>query len=69
MDVNAADHPLARGVVADARSEDVHLQAAQGVKFHDGTDFNADAVKFNVMRYLTDPKSLRESGDRHDSVG
>ncbi|HET9014535.1 MAG TPA: ABC transporter substrate-binding protein [Thermomicrobiaceae bacterium] len=31
----------------------------QGVKFHDGTDFNADAVKFNLMRYVTDPKSAR----------
>ncbi|PZS02636.1 MAG: ABC transporter substrate-binding protein [Chloroflexi bacterium] len=33
----------------------------QGVKFHDGTDLNADAVKFNIMRYLTDPKSLRKA--------
>ena len=33
----------------------------KGVKFQDGTDFNADAVKFNIERYITDPKSVRKS--------
>jgi len=33
----------------------------QGVKFHDGTDFNADAVKFNIDRQLP-PKVTADMG-------
>jgi len=37
----------------DHLSWTLHLR--QGVKFHDGTDFNADSVKTNIERYI-DPK-------------
>src|SRR5215471_580179 len=33
------------------------LELVEGVKFHDGTPFNAEAVKFNLERYKNDPRS------------
>ncbi len=33
------------------------LELIDGVTFHDGTPFNAEAVKFNLDRYKTDPRS------------
>ena len=33
----------------------------RGVKFHDGTDFNAEAARFNFTRMKTEPRSVRKN--------
>src|SRR5262249_904754 len=42
----------------DATTYIFHLR--KDVKFHDGTEFNAEAVKFNLDRYLNNEKSARK---------
>jgi peptide/nickel transport system substrate-binding protein len=42
---------LATGCTANENSTEWTCQLRQGVKFHDGTDFNADAVIFNFERW------------------
>jgi peptide/nickel transport system substrate-binding protein len=36
------------------------LKLRQGVKFHDGTEFNAEAARINFDRMANDPKSVRK---------
>ncbi len=43
----------------DPKTYIFHLR--KDVKFHDGTDFNADAVKWNIERYLTDKNTRRKT--------
>ncbi len=43
----------------DRRTLTLHLR--DGVQFQDGTHFNADAVKANLERYKTMPRSLRKA--------
>lgn len=51
-------------ISTDGLTYTFHLR--QGVKFHDGTDFNADAVVFNFNRW-SDPKSeYKFEGDSFD---
>ena len=53
---------------ADGSSITFHLR--QGVKFHDGTDFNADAAKWNLDLYLkrgTGAPALWKSVDKVDN--
>jgi len=40
---------------------DITLRLHQGVKFHDGTPFNAEAVKYNLDR-IVDPATMSEEG-------
>src|SRR5262249_58870072 len=47
---------LARAWQVSPDGKRVTFQLQRGVKFHDGTDFNADAVKWNIERIL-DPQN------------
>ncbi len=57
--LDAAGEPVAQlatswDVDETARTITFHLR--QGVKFHDGTDFNAEAVKWNLEMYMSGAK-------------
>ncbi|KEO84862.1 ABC transporter substrate-binding protein [Tumebacillus flagellatus] len=53
-------------VSPDQKSYTFHLHP--GVKFTDGTDFNADAVKFNIERYMDKASTRRNELQAVDKV-
>src|SRR5579883_838871 len=44
-----------------ADSTTIIFKLRQGVKFHDGSDFNAGVAKWNIERMMTNPKSTAKS--------
>ena len=45
----------------NADSTEFTFKLRTGIKFHDGTDFNADAVVYNYMRQKNAPKPLQDA--------
>jgi peptide/nickel transport system substrate-binding protein len=57
MDENLNIQPeLAKAWTWSDDKQSITLELQEGVKFHDGTDFNADVVKWNIERIL-DPET------------
>jgi len=61
LDTNLRIVPvLATSWAVEQNATQYTFKLRQGVKFHDGSDFDAEAVKFNLDRSLTDPASRRK---------
>jgi peptide/nickel transport system substrate-binding protein len=43
---------LAEGWEGDADAKTITVTLKQGIQFHDGTDFNAEACKWNIEKYI-----------------
>lgn len=43
---------LAESWKTDAKAKNITLKLKKGIKFHDGTDFNAASVKWNLEKYI-----------------
>ena len=60
---------LARSWQVSPDGKQITFELQRGVKFHDGTDFNAEAVKWNIERNLGSRNELdvshpHRAGDR-----
>jgi peptide/nickel transport system substrate-binding protein len=57
VDETGAIEPwLATAFKGDAKAKTIEISLRKGVKFHDGTDFNAEAVKWNLEEYRKSKK-------------
>ncbi|MFC1534713.1 ABC transporter substrate-binding protein [Thermodesulfobacteriota bacterium] len=59
---------LATGYEVSKDLNSITITLRKGVKFHDGTDFNAEAVKWNLERYRTSKNSELKSVKSIDIV-
>ncbi|NDJ17626.1 ABC transporter substrate-binding protein [Myxacorys almedinensis] len=65
------DPSLATGWAASPDGKTYTFKLRSGIKFHDGTDFNAEAVTFNFDRWWdkNDPNGFRNAGKTYEIWG